>query len=76
MSKSVQKHCLLLKALNIPVDGGYEGIGICQVCPLPYCIQDRPGKVSKENREALERILAQWEPKSGEKGLEKILKEK
>ena len=32
MSKSVQKHCLLLKALNIPVDGGYEGIGICQVC--------------------------------------------
>ena len=55
------KVCPLLEALGISPGDGYAGEGICQVCGLPRCIYDKPGAVSKKDREILMREAKKWE---------------
>ena len=59
--KKTMKVCPLLEALGIPPGNGYVGEGICRVCKLPYCIYDKPGKVSKKDKEILMREAKKWE---------------
>ena len=61
MNEEEYKVCPLLEALGIPPGNGYVGAGICQVCPLPYCVYERSGRVSKKDRDILMREAGKWE---------------
>ena len=45
--KYKSKKCLLLDGLGIDEGKADEGIGICQVCPLDYCVYDYSGRLVK-----------------------------
>ena len=61
MKKHKPNRCLLLEGLGVSVEEGYEGIGICQVCPLGRCVFDYPGPVSRLDKEILELELKKWQ---------------
>ena len=63
MKKNKPNRCILLEGLGIKTEEGYEGIGICQVCPLERCVLEYPGKVGWRNRKLLELELKKWQRK-------------
>lgn len=60
---SGEKVCPLLKELGIAPHEAYAGEGICQVCECERCIYDKPGPISRKDREILARMAKQWEKK-------------
>ena len=59
--KYKSKKCLLLDGLGIDEGKADEGIGICQVCPLDYCVYDYPVRISEKNKEILLSCLRRWQ---------------
>lgn len=53
---SGQKICPVLKKLGIKQDANDEGCSVCQLCTLPECILVKPGRLSWNDEQELNRI--------------------